>query len=213
VHDDLPCFDDAALRRGQPTVCRAFGEPLAVLAGDALIVLAFETVARAGLAAPDRLPAVLRALCRGAGAADGIVAGQALELDPRTPREEYHRLKTGALFVAALTAGAVAGGGDPAAWEPLGRAIGAAYQIADDLGDALSDAAHLGKPAGQDAALDRPSAVRDLGVAGALEALAGRLSEALAVIPAGPLEPVLRQLVTDPVLRFLPPTVTLPLAG
>ena len=101
VHDDLPCFDDADTRRGRPSVHRAFGEPLAVLAGDGLIVLAFQTVARAGCGAPERLGPVINAIGDGVGVPFGIVAGQAWECEPRADLSEYQRQKTGALFAAA----------------------------------------------------------------------------------------------------------------
>ncbi|MBS0394745.1 MAG: polyprenyl synthetase family protein, partial [Proteobacteria bacterium] len=90
VHDDLPCFDDADTRRGRPSVHRAFGEPLAVLAGDGLIVLAFETLARAGAAWPERLVPLLRILARASGAPAGIVAGQGWECEPRVVLANYH---------------------------------------------------------------------------------------------------------------------------
>src|SRR3954470_14271010 len=77
VHDDLPCFDDASTRRGKPSVHRAFGEPLAVLAGDALIVLAFQTLARGAVQAPDRLASLVMIVGQAVGAPSGIVAGQA----------------------------------------------------------------------------------------------------------------------------------------
>ena len=79
VHDDLPCFDDADIRRGRPSMHRAFGEPLAVLAGDALIVLAFQTLAQGAMAAPARLPALLGTIGSSVGIPCGIVAGQAWE--------------------------------------------------------------------------------------------------------------------------------------
>ena len=101
VHDDMPCFDDAPVRRGRPSVHRAFGEPLALLAGDALIVLAFQTMARAGAALPARLVPVLEAVGGGVGVPHGIVAGQAWECEPLADLGEYHRQKTGALFAAA----------------------------------------------------------------------------------------------------------------
>lgn len=169
VHDDLPAFDDAATRRGMPSVHRAFGEPLAVLAGDGLIVLAFEELARAAANSPERLPAVLTAVTRGAGAAQGIVGGQAWESEPFVELRTYHRLKTAALFEAAVAAGAAACGEDPAPWVALGTRIGEAYQVADDLADAVGSADQLGKPVGQDASHGRPSAVATLGIDAAAE--------------------------------------------
>src|SRR5512140_3821641 len=96
VHDDLPCFDDAPTRRGVPSVHKAFGERLAVLGGDALIVLAFQTLARAAGRLPDRLCPLMAALGAGAGLPGGIAAGQAWECEPEPSLRDYHRAKTGA---------------------------------------------------------------------------------------------------------------------
>jgi geranylgeranyl diphosphate synthase type II len=151
VHDDLPCFDDAATRRGRPSVHRAFGEATAVLAGDALIVAAFEQVASQ--------PVAVRILARAAGATEGLVGGQAAELEPGpVDVAAYHAAKTGALFAAAAELGAFTGGGRAESFAPLGRAFGAMWQIADDAADAFGSAAVLGKPVGRDAVLHRPTA-------------------------------------------------------
>ncbi|MBC8072390.1 MAG: polyprenyl synthetase family protein, partial [Deltaproteobacteria bacterium] len=128
VHDDLPCFDDAQTRRGLPSVHQRFGEPLAVLVGDALIVAAFETLARGSAAAPGRLPALVTMLARAAGTPFGLVAGQAWESEPNVVLRHYHHAKTGAMFVASAMAGAVAAGRDPEPWRPVGAYLGEAYQ-------------------------------------------------------------------------------------
>lgn len=160
VHDDLPAFDDAPLRRGRPSVHRAHGEPLAILAGDALIVLAFEELAQTP---SPHLAATLLSVARGVGVPHGIIAGQAWEGEPCVDLRAYHR-KTAALFEAAVGAGAAACGDDPARWLSLGARLGEAWQVADDLADALATPEVLGKPVGQDAARLRPSAVTELGV-------------------------------------------------
>jgi geranylgeranyl diphosphate synthase type II len=183
VHDDLPCFDDADTRRGKPSVHALFGAPLAVLAGDALIVMAFDVLARAGICRPDRLPMLLTTVTRGVGMPGGIVAGQAWESEPSTDVESYHRAKTGALFVAAVMSGALAAGADPLPWRTLGDKLGAAYQVADDLADAVSAEEDCGKPTGRDAALHRPSLVAQLGVKGAYAHLQGLIAEAVEAIP------------------------------
>ena len=158
VHDDLPCMDDDDERRGRPTVHVAYGEATAVLAGDALLALAFETLAAAADEAaaggaggaepsaagtPARVVAALRELAHAAGAAQ-LVGGQAddLEFDPARVDEAWvdsvHRRKTAALFVAAVTGGARLGGADDAALAALRRfalALGVAFQIADDVLD------------------------------------------------------------------------------
>lgn len=185
VYDDLPCFDDAPLRRGHAAVHVAFSEELAILAGNGLIVLAFETIARAGSAHPQLLPGLLRVISRGVGGPSGIVAGQAWESERDvTDLGHYHRAKTGALFESAIIAGAMAGGGDPLQWSGLGYRLGEAYQVADDLRDAYGRVELLGKPVGQDLVHDRPSAVSELGLAGALEHLQHLLAQAMDRVPA-----------------------------
>jgi geranylgeranyl diphosphate synthase type II len=204
VHDDLPCFDDADLRRGKPSLHRAFGQPLAVLAGDSLIVLAFETLAAAAEAEPRRGLGLLRILAQRSGMPGGICAGQGWESEAQVDLRAYHRAKTGALFVAATQMGALAAGQDPEPWEELGARIGEAFQVADDLRDALCDSAALGKPAGQDAAHARPSAVAELGVPAAIRYLRDILAGAIASIPACPGEARLAALVRATAERLTP---------
>jgi geranylgeranyl diphosphate synthase type II len=184
VHDDLPCFDDAPVRRGKPSVHRAFGERLAVLAGDALIVLAFETLARGVAAHPLRLATLIQVVGRAVGMPSGIVAGQAWECEPRVALADYHRAKTGALFAAATVAGAAAAGAAAEPWRVLGERLGEAYQVADDIRDVAADVKEIGKPVGRDAALGRPSAARELGLAGAILRLEQLVAAAIAAIPA-----------------------------
>jgi geranylgeranyl diphosphate synthase, type II len=183
VHDDLPCFDDAATRRGRPSVARAFGTPLAVLTGDALIVLAFQAMAGAGAAHPARLPGLLTTIGAGVGVPVGIVAGQAWECEPEAELALYQREKTGALFAAATMAGACAAGGDGGPWRRSGLCLGEAYQVADDILDAMGSEAQAGKPVAQDAAHARPSAVARLGLGGALRRLQALSEEASEALP------------------------------
>ena len=168
VHDDLPCFDDADIRRGKPSVHRAYSEPLAVLAGDSLIVLAFEILARQSCAAPERVAQLIMTLAQRTGMPGGICAGQGWESEPEIDLSAYHQAKTGALFIAATQMGAIAAGQDAEPWFELGARIGEAFQVADDLRDALYDADTLGKPGGQDDLHGRPNAVNELGVQGAI---------------------------------------------
>jgi geranylgeranyl diphosphate synthase type II len=186
VHDDLPCFDDAATRRGKPSVHRAFGERLAVLTGDALIVLAFETLAHGCAAQPARLVPLVGILTQGVGMPGGIAAGQAWECEPHVDLRAYQRSKTGALFAAATMAGAAGAGADHLPWRALGERLGEAYQVADDLRDATSSPEDIGKPVGRDVALGRPSAVRELGIDGALDRLDALVESAIASIPPCP---------------------------
>jgi geranylgeranyl diphosphate synthase type II len=204
VHDDMPAFDDADLRRGRPTVHRAFSEPLALLAGDALIVLAFDALARAGAAAPGRLAGLVGTLARATGMPGGICAGQGWESETAIDLSAYHQAKTGALFVAATTMGAQAAGAAPGPWVELGARIGEAFQVADDLRDALLTEEELGKPVGQDAIHARPNAVAALGVRGAVAKLHDILGGAIAAIPPCPGEVALREIVRLQAKRLTP---------
>lgn len=204
VHDDLPCFDDADTRRKRPSVHAAFGEPLAILAGDALIVLAFQTVVNAADEHPRRALAVHSALTRGVGMPSGIVAGQAWESEPQVPGDLYRNSKTGALFEAAAISGAIASGADPSAWRPLGERLGEAYQVADDLLDAMARADDSDKPVGRDAVLGRPNAVAELGLAGAIEKLESLIAAVAASVPQCRGAAELRELVKMQAARLVP---------
>ncbi len=204
VHDDLPCFDDADTRRGKPAVHRAFGEPLAVLAGDALIVMAYQALSRGAAATPDRLVALLDVLNAAAGAPFGIAAGQAWESEPDPDVSVYEQQKTGSLFAAASVAGAIACGAPGEPWRAFGAALGEAYQVADDLRDALSDEEELGKPAGRDAALGRPNAVRSFGIGGAVARLKAMAWDAAEAVPPCDGADMLRALVRSEVKRLMP---------
>jgi geranylgeranyl diphosphate synthase type II len=204
VHDDLPCFDDADMRRGKPTVHKAFSEPLAVLTGDSLIVQAFDVLAEAAGQDPRRALELIRVLARRTGMPDGICAGQGWESEAKVNLSAYHRAKTGALFIAATQMGAIAAGQDAAPWEELGARIGEAFQVADDLRDALYDTETLGKPAGQDAMHHRPNAVSELGVQGAIRRLKDILGGAISSIPACPGEAMLADMVRRYAERMTP---------
>ncbi len=195
VHDDLPAFDNADTRRGRPSVHRAHGEPLAILAGDSLIVLGFELLARAAGDQPLRALRLVQSLAQRTGMPGGICAGQAWESEPTVNLSAYHRAKTGALFIAATQMGAIAAGQEPEQWEELGARIGEAFQVADDLKDALLTEKETGKPAGQDAAHGRPNAVALMGVQGAVRHLKDILGGAIASIPSCPGEAQLAGLV------------------
>lgn len=203
VHDDLPAMDDDDLRRGQPTVHIAFDEATAILAGDALLTLAFDVIS-----APETdLPAEIRlrlvnALSRAAGVG-GMVGGQALDLEAErvSPDEagivQLQAMKTGALLRFACAAGAIASGGDDATVARMtrfGEIIGLAFQLADDLLDVTSDAATLGKAAGKDAARGKGTLVSLHGEAAARQKLVLLIEEAEAVLaPFGAAADTLRQ--------------------
>ena len=184
VHDDLPCFDAADLRRGRPSVHKAFGERLAVLTGDALIVLAFQTLGRVAASAPDRLAPLMAIIARAVGACHGITGGQAWECEPSIPLRTYQRAKTGALFAAATAAGACAARHDAAGWSEVGELIGEAYQVADDIRDVYSSEQDMGKPAGQDRVLGRPNVVHELGIAASVQHLEQLVRGAMDSVPA-----------------------------
>lgn len=195
VHDDLPCFDDAHERRGRPAVHVMHGEATALLVGDALLALAFESLAQPS-EHPERALELSRRLAMATGSRFGIIGGQSLESKSFEAGEpvgyasvrRYHDLKTVPLFRIATELGALASGvADPDAWGGIGHWLGAAFQIADDLYD-LGVAGHnCGKPVGRDAALGRPNAARALGHAAAFaelgEHLARARSQARAVTP------------------------------
>lgn len=204
VHDDLPCFDDADIRRGKPSVHRAFSEPLAVLAGDSLIVLAFEILARQSHRAPERATQLILTLAQRTGMPGGICAGQGWESETEVDLSAYHQAKTGALFIAATQMGAIAAGQDAEPWFELGHRIGEAFQVADDLRDALYDAETLGKPAGQDDLHGRPNAVTLLGVQGAIQRLKDILGGAIASIPSCQGEAQLAEMVRMYAERLTP---------
>jgi geranylgeranyl diphosphate synthase type II len=212
VHDDMPCFDNAATRRGRPSVHTAFGERIALLAGDALIVMAFDTLARAAAARPERIPNLLLALTRGVGMPCGIVAGQAWECETRVSLSNYQMAKTGALFVAAAQCGALASGGDPGPWASFGSSLGEAYQVADDIRDVVASSLELGKPAGQDLLLGRPSAAEELGLQGAAERFHELVDRAKSSVPQCRNRNTLRALIEMEALRLLPKELALRVA-
>ena len=204
VHDDLPCFDNAGTRRGKPSVHVAFGKPVAVLTGDALIVLAFQLLGQRVAAQPARAAALIATIAAAVGAPSGIVAGQAWESEPEVDLCAYHRAKTGAMFVASAVAGAEAAGADPTPWRSFGDLLGEAYQVADDIRDAACSAAEIGKPVLRDVALGRPSAVAARGLDGAIDHLDALVAASIAAIPDCPGASAMRAMIDVQARRFLP---------
>ncbi len=160
IHDDLPALDNDDLRRGKPTCHKKFGEALAILAGDALLTLAFETIS-ATLVPSERCVSILSEVASAAGTINGMVGGQVADVeaegkrvDPQT-LEYIHRSKTAALIRASITAGALCAGAGPedvARLRRFGETIGWAFQVTDDILDVEESSAALGKTAGKDMA-------------------------------------------------------------
>ncbi len=208
VHDDLPCMDDDDLRRGKPACHIAFGEALAMLAGDALQALAFAVLARAPLC--DRGGACV--LLAGAAGVEGMAGGQAIDLAAVgrvldiDELEQMHRRKTGALIEAAVKLGAACGvplsAEQDAALERYARAAGLAFQVIDDVLDVEGTASSLGKTGGKDAANNKPTFVSLLGLDGAkAHAEALRQEAQAALLPLGETAARLSELADWIVLR------------
>lgn len=160
IHDDLPALDNDDLRRGKPTSHKKFGESTAILAGDALLTLAFETIAAAPVSAERRV-AMVTEIATAAGTVNGMVGGQVADLESEGKKagpemlEYIHRSKTAALIRASVTSGALcagAGAEDVARLRRFGETIGWAFQVTDDILDVEESSAALGKTAGKDIA-------------------------------------------------------------
>jgi farnesyl diphosphate synthase len=178
IHDDLPAMDDSALRRGRPTVHKAFDEATAILAGDGLLTEAFAVLARPSCHEDPRVRGELVAGLAAAAGAAGMVGGQMIDISPSRGDldlmgiTELQELKTGALITFSCEAGAILAHADEAARRRIvdyAQAVGLAFQIADDLLDAEASPDDLGKPTGQDAALGKATFVGQLGIEGARE--------------------------------------------
>jgi geranylgeranyl diphosphate synthase type II len=163
IHDDLPSLDNDDLRRGKPTCHKKFGEATAILAGDALLTLAFETIAAAPVDAERRVGMVAE-ISSAAGTVNGMVGGQVADLEAEGKRvgaetlEYIHRSKTAALIRASVTAGAICAGAateDVARLRRFGETIGWAFQVTDDVLDVEESSAALGKTAGKDIAQEK----------------------------------------------------------
>ena len=204
VHDDLPCFDDAPLRRGKPSVHVAFGEDIAVLTGDALIVLAFQTLALAAPFNAQRLAPLMLTVGNAVGGPHGVVAGQAWESEVDVTLLDYERAKTGSLFAAATAAGAQACGAVELSWLQVGARIGEAFQVADDIHDLIGDPEAMGKPVHQDALHKRPNLARQSGIEMARQHLEQLIESAIHSIPPCPGAKALRHLITEEAQNFIP---------
>ena len=193
VHDDMPCMDDDALRRGKPTVHVQYDESTALLVGDALQTLAFDILSTPGLFADaQRQLRAIHTLAQASGSR-GMAGGQAIDLasvgKPLSLEEleVMHLHKTGALIRAAILLGALAGDIDDDSLQALDRyakSVGLLFQVVDDVLDATADTATLGKTAGKDAAHDKPTYVSILGLAQSRQ-LAGELAAQAEAAVAG----------------------------
>ena len=176
VHDDLPCMDNDDLRRGRPTVHKAFDEASALLVGDALQTMAFQLIAQSALNDAQKVQ-VITSLSMAGGMA-GMAGGQAIDLASvgkqlkQNELEQMHRLKTGALLRTAVQIGAIAvnlNEQEKKSLDVFASALGLAFQVVDDVLDASSDSQTLGKTAGKDAAANKPTFVSLMGLDGARE--------------------------------------------
>jgi geranylgeranyl diphosphate synthase type II len=167
VQDDLPCFDDAAIRRGRPVCHKEYGEATAILVGDALLTLAFETLANASPSRASTAFRLIGLLTSATGSSNGVIGGQALELEPlEVDLGMYHRQKTAALFRAAAAGGAICCGeeAEVSRWARIGELIGVALQLRDDIEDVDCTEDRTGKTSGRDQLLGRPNAALQEGV-------------------------------------------------
>lgn len=190
IHDDLPALDNDDLRRGKPTCHVAFGEAIAILAGDALQTRAFEVLA--GLACPSEATVqIIGLIANAVGTVDGMIGGQVLDIESEhqkpTPQlvEAIHRAKTGALIRVSVVAGGVYAGGnaaDVASLDIFGRKAGLAFQIVDDVLDMTVDSTQLGKTAGKDQATEKATWPAVFGIEQSQHDAADLIEEAFAAL-------------------------------
>ncbi len=190
IHDDLPALDNDDLRRGKPTCHVAFGEAIAILAGDALQTLAYQTVARMRCA-PDRTVKIVGLIADATGTVEGMIGGQVLDLEGEhsKPTAEsvaaIHRAKTGALIRVSIVAGGIYGGAgteDVRRLSEFGTKAGLAFQIVDDVLDMTQASDHLGKTAGKDVASDKATWPAVFGIENSRKEANRLINEAFAVL-------------------------------
>ena len=190
IHDDLPALDNDDLRRGKPTCHVAFGEAIAILAGDALQTQAYQVLA--GMKCPaEAAVKIVGLIAEATGTVEGMIGGQVLDLEGEgtkpTPESVHaiHRAKTGALIRVSIVTGGIYAGATPEDVERLttfGRKAGLAFQIVDDILDVTQDSAHLGKTAGKDLATDKATWPAVFGIEASRSDAARLIEEAFAVL-------------------------------
>jgi geranylgeranyl pyrophosphate synthase len=208
VHDDLPAMDDDDLRRGRPTNHKVFGEAMAILAGDAMVTIAFEIIAAD--ADPAVAPALIRELASASGP-EGMIGGQVRDIDGENislklqELQQLHAMKTGALLTAACRLGALAARADDSALQAVtafGRHMGLAFQIVDDLLDVISTPEQLGKATRKDAGKGKNTYPSLLGIEGSRREADAQLAAAMKSLdPLGPAAGTLRTLAQFVVQR------------
>lgn len=208
IHDDLPCMDDDDLRRGRPTSHKVFGEGIAVLAGDALLTVAFELLAQAPATARYGTAALVRELASASGSR-WLIAGQVLDLEgegkptSKASLKFIHEAKTAALLTCAIRLGAMSANATPSKLESLtrfGHSLGLAFQVIDDILDVTQTTEKLGKTAGKDAAVTKATYPALFGLKRSREIAAELTEEALhSLAPFGKKAALLRSL-TDSLL-------------
>lgn len=188
IHDDLPALDNDDLRRGRPTCHKAFGEAIAILAGDALQTEAYETLARLRCSAESRV-SIIELIARSTGTRDGMIGGQVVDLEaehtrPDLPTLEYiHRSKTAALLTASVVSGGLyVGAPETESLRRYGQAVGLAFQIVDDVLDLTQTSEQLGKTAGKDAAAEKVTYPALFGIEESLQRADTLVGEACAAL-------------------------------
>jgi geranylgeranyl diphosphate synthase, type II len=208
IHDDLPALDNDDLRRGRPTCHKAFGEAIAILAGDALQTRSYEVLARLKCPAEARVR-IIEEVAHGTGTVDGMIGGQVVDLEAEhtrpTPQmlEYIHRSKTAALITSSLVSGGIYAGAkdtEVARLRAFGLAIGLAFQIVDDVLDVTQTSEQLGKTAGKDTASEKATYPALFGVDASIKQADALVSEAFAELQsfgnrAEPLKELARFLV------------------
>lgn len=200
IHDDLPALDNDDFRRGRPTCHKVFGEAMAILAGDALLTLAFRVLSQVSDVPGERRIRMVTELATGAGTVEGMIGGQVADLEAEGKQVDpahldyIHRSKTGALIRSSVRIGAIYAGADRAQFEALskfGTHIGLAFQIVDDILDVVGSTETLGKTAGKDEAQQKATFPALYGLEASRDQAKRHLAEAVeALRPIG--EPSLR---------------------